>query len=151
LELSLKLRRDGIITDPGLPFQASDKKEIDSLVARGVFAFEQFDDSKHGGERIFKSRIVREIKGKATPTPFEKSRLVIQAYNDYGKEVILTQSPTIQRASQRLIIALAPTLMKLGMTLWIRDITQAYTQSTTLRTSKKDLGVSPKGNRGVVP
>jgi hypothetical protein len=90
LELSLKLRQDGIISDPGLPFQASDKKEIDSLLARGVFAFEQFNNSKHGGERIFKSRIVQEIKGKATPTPFKKSRLVIQAYNDHGKEVILT-------------------------------------------------------------
>jgi hypothetical protein len=60
------------------------------LLAREVFAFEQFNDSKHKRERIFKSRIVREIKGKATPTPFKKSRLVIQAYNNHGKEVILT-------------------------------------------------------------
>jgi hypothetical protein len=117
LELSLKLRQDRIISNLGLPFQASDKKEINSLLTRGVFAFEQFNDFKHGGEQIFKSRIVREIKGKATPTSFEKSRLVIQAYNNHGKEVILTQSPTIQRASQRLIIALAPTLIKLGMTI----------------------------------
>ena len=58
LELSLKLQQDGIISDPSLPFQASNKKEIDSLVTRGVFAFEQFDDSKHRGECIFKSRIV---------------------------------------------------------------------------------------------
>jgi hypothetical protein len=90
LELSLKLRREGVITKPGPPFQASDKKEIDALVARGVFAFEQFNNAKHSRERIFKSRIVREVKGKATPTPFKKSRLVIQAYNDLGKEVILT-------------------------------------------------------------
>jgi hypothetical protein len=76
-----------------------------------------YDKAVPHSNRIFKSRIVREIKGKATPTPFEKSRLVIQAYNDHGKEVILTQSPTIQRASQRLIIALAPTLIKLGMTM----------------------------------
>jgi len=131
IELSYKLWQDGVITTLGLPFQASDKKEIDSLVARGVFAFEQFDNSKHSQGQIFKSRIVWEIKGKATATPFEKSRLVIQAYNDHGKEIILTQSPTIQRASQRLIIALAPTLIEHGMTLWIRDITQAYVQSTT--------------------
>jgi hypothetical protein len=65
------------------------------LLARGVFAFEQFNDFKHKEERIFKSRIVREIKGKATPILFEKSCLVIQAYNDHGKEVILTQSPII--------------------------------------------------------
>jgi hypothetical protein len=90
LELSLKLRQDEIINNPGLPFQASDKKEINSLVTRGVFAFEQFNNLKHKGEQIFKSRIVREIKGKATPTPFKKSRLVIQAYNNHSKEVILT-------------------------------------------------------------
>jgi hypothetical protein len=75
--------------------------------------------------------MVNEIKGKATNTPFEKSRLVIQGYNDDGKEVILTQSPTIQRASQRVIVALAPSLMKNGMAVYLRDITQAYTQSET--------------------
>lgn len=150
LELSRKLRRSGVITDPGLPFEASDKKEIDSLLARGVFAFEQFDHSKHGRVRIFKSRIVREIKGKATATPFEKSRLVIQAYNDYGKEVILTQSPTIQRASQRLIVALAPTLIKEGMTLWIRDITQAYTQSATFL-QRKILAHLPEEIKDLYP
>ena len=77
------------------------------------------------------STIVNEIKGKVTPTPFEKSRLVIQAYNDEGKEAILTQSPTIQRASQRLIVALAPALAGQGIDLYLRDITQAYIQSTT--------------------
>jgi hypothetical protein len=60
------------------------------LLTRGVFAFEQFNDSKHRGERIFKSQIMREIKDKATPTPFKKSRLVIQAYNNHSKKVILT-------------------------------------------------------------
>jgi hypothetical protein len=80
-ELSLKLRRQGIITTSSKPFELSDRKEIDALVARGVFAFEQYDKQKHAG-RIFKSRIVREVKGKQTSTPYEKSRLVIQAYND---------------------------------------------------------------------
>src|SRR5437773_527890 len=82
--------------------------------------------------RIFKSRMVREIKGKATDTPYEKSRLVIQGHSDQGKDLVLTQSPTIQRASQRIIVALAPSLLRKGMQLWLRDITQAYTQSTTV-------------------
>jgi hypothetical protein len=93
---------------------------------------------------------VREVKGKATSTPFEKSRLVIQAYNDLGKEVILTQSPTIQRVSQRLIIALAPALMEQGMMLWIRDITQAYTQSTTVL-QRQILAYLPKEIEGQYP
>ena len=33
--------------------------------------------------------------------------MVIQAYGDDGKEYILTQSSTIQRVSQRLIVAIA--------------------------------------------
>ena len=40
--------------------------------------------------------MVNKIKGKATDTPFKKSRLIIQGYNNDGKEVIFTQSPTIQ-------------------------------------------------------
>jgi hypothetical protein len=64
--------------------------------------------------------------------PFKKSRLVVQAYNNKRKEMILTQSPTIQRASQRLIIALALLLANRNICLSIRDITQAYIQLTTL-------------------
>ncbi|THC93999.1 hypothetical protein EYZ11_006508 [Aspergillus tanneri] len=100
IELSIKLRNEGVITTPGSPFEQSQSKEIEGLIARGVFDFVQYDPIKHAGVRIFNSRLVNEIKGKATGTPFEKSRLVIQAYNDEGKGMILTQSPTIQRASQ---------------------------------------------------
>ncbi|HEY2455482.1 MAG TPA: hypothetical protein VGI71_23255 [Scandinavium sp.] len=132
--LALKLRQEKKITTPGEPFELSDKKEIDTLISNGVFRFEQYDATKHGKPRIFESRLVREIKGKATDTPYEKSRLVIQGYQDNGKSMILTQSPTIQRASQRVIMTLAPSLMKLPdrkISLWLRDITQAYVQSQT--------------------
>ena len=96
-------------------------------MARGVFKFEKHDPTKHNRVRIFKSRMVNKVKGKATDSPFEKSRLVIQGFNDNGKEFILTQSPTIQRASQRVIVALAPALIKNRMAVYLRDITQAYT------------------------
>lgn len=128
-DLAIRLRLDRKITTPGKPFEESTKAEIDALIAQGVFRFEQYDADKHSSVRIFKSRIVNEVKGKTTDHPYEKSRLVIQGYNDRNKEVILTQSPTIQRASQRLIVALAPSLIAQGMILWLRDITQAYTQS----------------------
>jgi hypothetical protein len=123
MELSLRLQEKGVITTPGRPFERSQQQEIDGLIARGVFEFVQYDPDKHSGIRIFNSRLVNEVKGKTTNTPFEKSRLVIQAYNDEGKELILTQSPTIQRASQRIIIAIAPTLAKIGIKLFLRDIT----------------------------
>jgi hypothetical protein len=134
MELSLKLRKEGKITTPGAPFEASWNQEINGLIAKGVFKFEEYNPKKHAGVRIFNSRLVNEVKGKATDIPYEKSRLVIQAYNDEGKEMILTQSPTIQRASQRVIVALAPSLTQLpnkNIKMWLRDITQAYVQSTT--------------------
>jgi hypothetical protein len=106
--------------------------KIEGLIARGVFEFVQYNLSQHAGVRIFNSRLVNKVKGKATDMPFEKSRLVVQAYNDKGKEMILTQSPTIQRASQRVIVALALSLANRKIRLLIRDITQVYIQSTTL-------------------
>ncbi|KAK1907589.1 hypothetical protein P3342_005916 [Pyrenophora teres f. teres] len=114
LKLAIKLRNDG----------------ISDLVGRGVFKFEQYNEKLHSRIRIFKSRLVREVKGKTTK-PYEKSRLVIQGYQDHGKEAILTQSPTIQRCSQRLIMSLAPALMQSGMSVKLRDITQAYPQAQT--------------------
>ena len=93
--LCLKLRAEGKIVAPGKPFEKSDEKEIEGLINSGVFQFEEYHPKKHGGTRIFKSRLVREIKGKATDNPYEKSRMVIQGYNDPDKELILTQSPTI--------------------------------------------------------
>ncbi len=38
-DLSLKLRKDGIITTPKKLFKLLDKKEIDALIARSVFVF----------------------------------------------------------------------------------------------------------------
>lgn len=45
--------------------------------------------------------------------------------------MILNQSPTIQRASQRIIMALAPSILKRNMHMWLCDITQSYVQSHT--------------------
>jgi len=127
-KLSIQLRKDGRITTTGLPFEQSDKDEIDSLITDNVFRLEKYDVRKHG-TKLFNSRLVREIKNKTTQ-PYEKSRLVVQGYNDEGKETVLTQAPTIQRASQRLLLALAPALDN-KTTVYLRDITQAYLQSTT--------------------
>jgi len=95
-KLAKQLQKESRITTSRAPFQASDKQEIDSLIARKVFKFKKYDPTKFNGVHIFKSRMINKIKGKATNTPFKKSRLVIQNYNNNGKEVILMQSPTIQ-------------------------------------------------------
>jgi hypothetical protein len=76
---------------------------------------------------------VDEIKHLGTDKAFEKSRLVVQAYNDQDKNLILTQSPTIQRVSQRIILALALTLQQKqpANAIYLWDISQAYVQSNT--------------------
>jgi hypothetical protein len=128
LELSLKLRAEGIITTPGTPFEESDRTEMEALIANGIFEIQRLDPHKHSG-RIFNLRLVREVKGKTTQ-PYEKSRLVFAGHSDTGKELILTQSPTIQRMSQRLLLALGASLQAAyGMKFELRDITQAYIQS----------------------
>jgi hypothetical protein len=150
-ELAVRLRKEGVITEPGEPYELSDKKEIEGLLGRGVFGFELYDEGKHGKLRIYSSRMVREVKGKATPTPYEKSRLVIQAFNDEGKTTLLTQAPTIQRCSQRLIVALFPTLsLHWKLRLWLRDVTQAYTRSTTLL-QRRIYAYLPKEIRHLFP
>jgi hypothetical protein len=79
LKLAIRLRNNRVITASGALFEASNNQEINNLVGRRVFKFELYNKKVHRGTRIFKSRLVREIKGKTTK-PYKKSRLVIQGY-----------------------------------------------------------------------
>lgn len=109
-------------------FTTSRQSEVAGLLEKGVF--EVIDaETIPKGVRIFNSRFVDEVKNQGTDQAFEKSRLVVQAYNDLEKDIVLTQSPTIQRVSQRLILCLAA--MMPGKKLYLRDISQAYVQSVT--------------------
>lgn len=128
MELAKRLRAEGIITSPGKEFEESDQVEWDGLRSKKVFEIIPYNEKTMAGIRIFRTRLVCEIKGKGTPTPYEKTRLVLQGHSDEGKRDILTQSPTIQRASQRLILVFAPSLGA-DYSVYLRDITQAYCQS----------------------
>jgi hypothetical protein len=113
---------------PTPTFAESRRKEINGLLEKRVFELITFDAvPRH--VRIFNSRFVDEIKHPGTADAYEKSRLVIQAYNDQDKTLVLTQSPTIQRMSQRIILALTASIPHCH--LYLRDITQAYVQSNT--------------------
>ena len=92
-------------------FEDSRRKELNGLLEKGVFEVVNISDIPLG-VRIFNSRFVDEIKNPGTDKAFEKSRLVVQAYYDHGKDLVLTQSPTIQRVSQRLILALSAILQE---------------------------------------
>jgi hypothetical protein len=106
----------------------SRRKEINGLLEKRVFELTTID-AVPKDVRIFNSRFVDEIKYPDTSDAYEKSRLVIQAYNDHDKTLMLTQSPTIQRMSQRIILALTAFIPDCH--LYLRDITQAYVQSKT--------------------
>lgn len=73
--------------------------EIQSLLVIRVLKFLQYDSHKHAGVSLFKSRLVQEIKAKATDKPYKKPRLVILAYNYTEKTALFTQVLTIQRCS----------------------------------------------------
>ncbi|KAI1002382.1 hypothetical protein K3495_g5815 [Podosphaera aphanis] len=103
-------------------------KEIDELMEKGAFEVIQLSNIP-AGIRIFYSRFVDEVKFRGTNKAFEKSRLVVQAYNDHEKGLVLTQSLTVQRVSQRLILCMASCIPNTN--LYLRDISQAYVKSAT--------------------
>jgi hypothetical protein len=108
-----------------LTFADSRRKEINDLLKRQVF--ELIIISKvFKNVRIFNSRFVDEIKHSDISQAYEKSRLVIQTYNDHEKKLMLTQAFTIQRMSQRIILAIAASI---NHHLYLKDIIQTYTQS----------------------
>ncbi|KAM4062524.1 integrase core domain-containing protein [Hirsutella rhossiliensis] len=138
---SSRPKNEGIITAPGAPFEESDNIEITDLVGRGVFSFERYDRMIHGNHHIFRSRMVREVKGKDTK-PYEKSRLVVQGHSDFEKTTLLTQSPTIQRVTYpqsqtelfRTILTYLPT-----------ELQGKYPHGTIIRVIKPLYGIAEAG------
>jgi hypothetical protein len=126
LQLAIQLRQEGVIRINSKPFVESREQELEGLLAQGVFRIVNIKDIPPK-QRLFGSRFVDDIKYN-NGQPYEKSRLVVQAHNDAGKKEVLTQSPTIQRVSQRIILCFA---VVLNRDLYLRDISQAYVQSET--------------------
>jgi len=110
----------------GKEFKRSREKEILGLIEKDVF--EPVPRAQAIGHRIFGSRFVDTVKNKGTKNAYEKSRLVVQGFNDQGHG-LLTHAPTVQRSSQRLLFALSTIIP--NWSIYLRDVVQAYTQSTT--------------------
>jgi hypothetical protein len=109
-------------------FAESRRKEINDLLKRQMF--ELIIISKVlKNVRIFNFRFVDEIKHSDTSQAYEKSRLIVQTYNDHEKTLVLTQAFTIQRMSQRIILVIAASI---NHRLYLRNITQTYIQSKSL-------------------
>ncbi len=108
-------------------FAESRRKEIIDLLEKRVFEL-IIIDAVLRDVRIFNFRFVDEIKHSDISDVYEKFRLMIQTYNDHDKTLMLTQSSTIQRMSQRIILALTACIMS-DCHLYLRNITQTYVQS----------------------
>lgn len=115
---------------PKPTFTDSRLKEVNRLLDRDIYELVDISEVPNR-VRIFGSRFVNKIKFKGTTDAYKKSRIIVQAYNNKDKEKILCQSPLIQRVSQRVILALTLSLIKAGKAsiVYLRDITQVYTQS----------------------
>ncbi|KAK1994578.1 hypothetical protein LX36DRAFT_584085, partial [Colletotrichum falcatum] len=74
--LAIKLHKRGVITTPRELFKESNKAEIKALIERGVFYIITYNEECYGKEQIFKSQIVRKVKGK-NKILYKKLRLVI--------------------------------------------------------------------------
>jgi hypothetical protein len=109
-------------------FAAFRQKKTIELIQKDVFQSVNRIDV-FSSTRIFNSRFVNEIKYFNIDKTFEKSRFVIQTFNDQNKNLMLTQSLIIQRINQRLIICFVIVFSK--MNLYFKNITQIHVQSTT--------------------
>jgi hypothetical protein len=118
-------------TNPSIAqrFAEPRRKELQGLINRVVFELRKRVDVVKQGERVFKTKFVDTVKNVGTKDQYEKSRLVICAFRDTGKGKVLTQAPTVSRASTQLMLSIAASHPE--MIIKIRDTGQAYTQSDT--------------------
>jgi transposase InsO family protein len=129
--------------DFGSRFDQARQKEFRGLMDRNTFRVVK--RSAAAGHRVYGMRYVDALKNFGEGTEYEKSRLVVQAYNDEAARHILTSAPTCQRVSQRLLLNLAAIFP--SMEVFTRDISQAYTQAKTSLT--RPIFVKPPPEAGL--
>ena len=125
---------DHFLIEISFQFIVLKQKKIDELLKKKIFKFvnisEIFQNTK-----IFNARFVNEIKNENTKKIFEKSRLIMQTYNDFNKNQIFIQSSIIQRMSQRLVVCITVVFkinsndLSNSMKLFLRNVIQIYVQS----------------------
>lgn len=101
------------------------QNEIDDLFERGVFSISHKASAE--GLWIHGSRFADLVKHEGTQFVFEKSQLVLHGFND--KRYFITDDPTVQRASQHLLLSIAVNEKSLKVISCYA--VQAYGQSET--------------------
>jgi hypothetical protein len=125
---AVAFKLDSIVHIALFQFAAFRQKKINDLIEKDVFQSINKNDVLLD-VRIFNFRFVNEIKHLNIDTAFEKSRFVMQTFNDQNKNLMLIQSSIIQQVNQRLIVCLIVVFS--NMNLYLRNIIQTYVQSVT--------------------
>jgi hypothetical protein len=64
-KLAIKLRKNGVIITPGLPFEKSNNIKVTDLIARDIIAFKRYNPQKYRKSVfLFNSRIMHKIKDR---------------------------------------------------------------------------------------
>jgi hypothetical protein len=95
---AVAFKLDSIIHIVFFQFAAFKQKKINDLIEKNVFQSVNKNDVSLD-VRIFNFRFVNEIKHFDIDKAFEKSRFVIQTFNDQNKNLMLIQSLIIQRVN----------------------------------------------------
>jgi hypothetical protein len=125
---AIAFKLDSIIHIALSQFAEFRQKEINDLIEKDVFQSTNKNDVSFD-VRIFNFRFVNEIKHLDIDKAFEKSRFVVQTFNDQIKNLMLIQSSIIQRINQRLILCFIVVFS--NMNLYLKNIIQTYVQSIT--------------------
>jgi hypothetical protein len=119
---------DSIVHIALFQFAAFRQKKINDLIEKNVFQSINKNDVSFD-VRIFNFRFVNKIKHLDIDKAFEKSRFVMQTFNDQNKNLMLIQSSIIQRINQRLIVYFIVVFS--NMNLYLKNIIQTYVQLIT--------------------
>lgn len=79
-------------------YTESKQKKIARLLEKDVFRVVTTINIPINAQ-IFNSHFINKVKNTGTDKAYKKSWLIILAYNDQEKELVLTQSPAIQQVS----------------------------------------------------
>lgn len=108
-------------------FDKAIQLELSGLLEKGVFeeVCVSSDERKRQKLNVLKSRFVLALKEPGTPNEIRKARLVVQAmpHADKDRSHLFTYSPTVTKASFRILLSLAACN---GFDVYLRDISQAY-------------------------
>jgi len=88
-QISIELCAKGIIITLSELFAISRRKKINKLLIKGIFELISSNSKEINNQRIFSLRLINKVKSIGTVIPYEKSRLVIQVFNDENKKIVL--------------------------------------------------------------